>query len=923
MAITINVNGVGASGGNKRQQPVQQPQSPPVSPQSGTTPVQPATQTQSPTPPQPPQPGSSPGNIPPASPTTQSGSVTPSGSGTPSGNGTPTTAPQSNPTFSVEAAPPTPPAAPPTPPSNPTAPPTPPSGGSGGSGSSGSGSGSSGSGPSGGGNGSTGGGSGSGSGSGNGNRGAFTYQRPDFQQFGPGQSSTQSTPTPTSDRMVEDIRKEMTSRGVFLVPGTSNFSTMMNTLRQQQRTSVLGQIDNEYNDRVSDIDLRKDALMYEINSRLQASKDNELNGETDPIRIKQINNRYDRFEEQEQRRADKFFAGEYSAAEQEHDQRTIEAEERLAEAMQRLTEEISSGNKDSYLNQLRDRYKEQIWRRDNAGTEVEAREASREAAKIQERMQRAMSGGGGVNWGSVATQAIGLASTLTNQYGNYVRLEDQERWGLPVQMSGAILNGNAYAAYRQEQAMERQKIDARWSMGGTAIGGIAGIAGGIAGGAAAGAAIGSILPGAGTVAGLIIGGLIAAAGAGIGNLVGGQAGYFFGGGRETEKEQKKADAADLWTQAESRIMQFNPLAMLMRPMANGLRIDAARETFINQANVETPGVVGGSFVKGDDHLDLYDLGYSAPEFAQQVVNRTKLRGFSEGFLDTEHALRQDALERYYNMSTNSIGQLSQYDRFGRNDATQDFANLAVTLDRLGTTGMSSRKGGYVRGDEFAGYMTQLQGSQRSTFLTVDNERAARQVATGQKVYGDKFGAEAMQGIQAVNNQVQNPGGGFQQTLLYDVIQELHPDARGKIDKIMEYQYSDKPGVQDEIQRAFAKRVQEIYGGVDTTSGFLAMQEIYGIQNPNILKPLMRQMTNGGGLEATKLSKADVNATTDVLNNENYTPQATQRLKNASDQQAALLIKYQDDMVDIAGKILEAVKKDIREKLDEVVLELRN
>ena len=110
------------------------------------------------------------------------------------------------------------------------------------------------------------------------------------------------------------------------------------------------------------------------------------------------------------------------------------------------------------------------------------------------------------------------------------------------------------------------------------------------------------------------------------------------------------------------------------------------------------------------------------------------------------------------MNSGALGQLSAYDRFGKNNANQDFANLAITLDALGTTGM--RNGQWARSDEFAGYMTQLQQGQRSTFLTVDNARAGRQIATGQAIFGDRFGSVAMQGIQQVNNTIQNPKGCF-------------------------------------------------------------------------------------------------------------------------------------------------------------------
>ena len=217
-------------------------------------------------------------------------------------------------------------------------------------------------------------------------------------------------------------------------------------------------------------------------------------------------------------------------------------------------------------------------------------------------------------------------------------------------------------------------------------------------------------------------------------------------------------------------------------------------------------------------------------------------------------------------------------------------------------------------------MSQLQGSQRSTFLTVDNARAGRQVATGQRMFGDKFGAEAMQGIQAVNNQVQNPGGGFAKTLLYDVIQELYPDTRGDLRKIKMAQYD--PDKQNKIQKEYAKRIASIYGGPETTSGFLAFQEIYGIQNPNILNPIAKQMVSGGGLEAVGLKHADQDELVAPISKGGYTPEVTKKLNVSADEQIRDMLKYSQKMVDISAELLRIIKEDTNKTLKEAVDKLK-
>ena len=780
--------------------------------------------------------------------------------------------------------PPTPPQQPPTPPTPPTPPPTPPT-------------------PPGGG----------GSGGSNQPQQPYRYQRPDFSQYNSAAGTgggVVNRPLPTSDMLVQDIRREMSTRGVFLVPGTNNFSTMMNTLRQSQRSSVMGAIDNDYNARMTDINDRKTALMSEIEARIENARQSELSGATSQQDVDDINKRYNNLLNRDRGNADKFFAREINAATQDRDNQQIEAENRLTEAMQRLTDELSQGNKDSYLNQLRDKYKEQVWRRDNANTEEEAREASREAAKIQERMQRAMNPGAS----PTMQRWLGAAGTIaTTAIHTGIRLDElgiQEDY-LGFGMASSILNGNATAAIRQRNAIERQENST--------------LATGIGAGAGAliGAGIGSYFGGVGAIPGYLLGGLI-------GTLVGSGGGALVSHAmnRDLMIEDERTRVADLWKQEEQRIMGFNNLVMLYRGQSsNPDNIEGLRRTMVAFSGENIIPMYDGRnqgfnpvspWTRSEDQLDLYDLGYTAPEFAEKFAQRIKQRGMvtkrGETFQQaSQRALEADALERVYSLNSGALGQLSVFDRFGRNDANQDFTNLAFTLAKLNTTGMQD--GSWARSDEFLGYMTQLGQAQRSTFLTVDNERAGRQIATGQAIFGDKFGSEAMQGIQSINNQVQNPGGGFAKTLLYDVIQEEFPSTRGDLRKIKMAQYD--PSKQDRIQKAYARRIASIYGSPETTSGFLAFQEIYGIENPNVLNPLAKQMLRGG-LEANGLDKSHTTSEQAAVLNNGYTPEVTQKYNALADQQMKSLLNYQATITQVVQNILDKLQDDIANKLQEAV-----
>lgn len=739
------------------------------------------------------------------------------------------------------------------------------------------------------------------------------YRRIDLNQYIP--QRVQNPAMPGSDRMVEDIRREISQRGVLLVPGTANFSTMMNTLQQNQRNVINSNILSKYDQNIESVEDAREKAHADVVNNIASALQGELFGVTDLFKIKGIKDKYSKLEEKEHDRVDAAFDPIIQRIQNDRAQAESESEDNLTRAIEELTAEIKQGNPDSYLNRLKDDYKTAIYKRDNAATEADAIEASKEASKIQERIARA-NGAPDPRMMRLAGGAVTAVGLLGNAAFQSAQISDRMQWGLGLEQASSILNGNAFQAIRQRNAYESQQASTWWGAGAGAVG------------ALGGAAIGSMFGGVGAIPGYIIGGLIGALAGG----VGGQAGaYYLGGNRERVREDYRAQASELWRAEEQRISQFNDLAMLTR--GNNGYVGGVRNWYINQSqdplmkaimgdmggfgNETAPAVnAAGAFNPNNQGLDLYDLGYTSPEFAQQAARRIKQRGMVRED-SIENALYADALERIFSLSSGALGTLSQYDRFGRNNANQDFADLAGTLDRLGTTGM--RQGAWARSDEFLGYMTQLGQSQRSTFLTVDNARSARQVATGQAMFGDKFGAEAMRGIEAVNNQVQNPGGGYAKTMLYDVIQELYPDTRGDIRKIREAQYD--PSKQNAIQKAFAQRVQEMYGGADTTSGFLAFEEIYGINNPNVLNPIVKQMTEGGGLEATKLSKANQEELVKPISQGDYTPQVTKELHKTADAQMAELLNYEKDLVQISQDLLKIIRQDIKETLKEAVNKL--
>ena len=64
-----------------------------------------------------------------------------------------------------------------------------------------------------------------------------------------GSSSSSSSMIPDNSRMIEDIRREMRSRGVLMVPGTNNMSQLINQYGQNLRSDVNDRITDQFDSR--------------------------------------------------------------------------------------------------------------------------------------------------------------------------------------------------------------------------------------------------------------------------------------------------------------------------------------------------------------------------------------------------------------------------------------------------------------------------------------------------------------------------------------------------------------------------------------------------------------------------------------------------------------------------------------------------
>lgn len=686
------------------------------------------------------------------------------------------------------------------------------------------------------------------------------------------------SPVVTSERMVQDIRREIMSRGVMMVPGSSNFNQMMNVIATRRRKEIDSEITSKYTPQWDLLESQKMLEEQEFLAGLESRKKERLSGTTDPYLVHKINFEYEESKRRGLRRIDEKYGARFDDLLEKEQSEKSQSEEELTKAIEILTEEIKRGNPNSYIGGLREKYREAIWRRDNAETEEESQAAAAEAAAIQKRMGKATSP---INHYAQLIGIVGGVNQVVNTIGRGVDTWRQNSL-LQIGEINSAANGDAFGAMQQD--LERRRmLSSAWGMG------IGTIAGGIIGGVAAALSSWGIGTSAGVGGGMAIGGVTGTA---IANTI------FNWTNAQEEREIK---LGQLWQQQEQRIQQYNDISLAYRRNRD---LSSRREDWMYEL---TPINVNR---KSGDNVNYYDLGYTGSQFSTIMAQRIKQRGYVSSSSDWDlenYIAKQVALERAYNMSEGSIAQLSTYDRYG-NNANQDMANLIASLNNRKVLGMSG--GQTLRANEFLGYQTQLMEMQKGWMDAPNANYATRLLLAGQAAFGNNFDSRAISEIGQIENTVTHPKEDYSKALLYDVIQEIMPGTKGNLLAIRQAQYSDDPNVRMRIQQAMAKRIQQVYGGLDTTSGYLAASHYYGIEDPERLRDIISQYEKG----LPTVTKGDVQSDANIL--KGYTSTVSKSMLEYQDNTVLEISNQLGRLEDIGNKLLTSFNSMLGELINE-------
>lgn len=228
---------------------------------------------------------------------------------------------------------------------------------------------------------------------------------------------------PADERMISDIRREMQSRGVLLVPGSQGLSQILNEYKRQLGDQARSEITQKYQAQRDDLAGRRTAAYKEIERDIEAFYRKGVAGDDDPndpatqAYWREYANK--KFAPAWTRVGKEFDKEEQSLTEEEEAAKS-RVETELTDAIKRLTDTFEREAKtnpdvpDSYINRLRAQQKAIIEERDTATDEAGAIAASKRLAEVNEQLRRAMTGEdttqnrGGGGWGVALSGMRGM-----------------------------------------------------------------------------------------------------------------------------------------------------------------------------------------------------------------------------------------------------------------------------------------------------------------------------------------------------------------------------------------------------------------------------------------------------------------------------------------------------------------------------------
>ena len=561
-------------------------------------------------------------------------------------------------------------------------------------------------------------------------------------------------PLPPSDRLIDDIRREIAEQRNSVVSTTNRAA--LDLVSQSQREAMNRDISARYDARRSDAQSRLEAQYGKIDEDMERMRQRGITNlgdkADDPFYQSVLNQQIEDERTRRYKKVGTMFDAEFDEIDRQEGEEKANAERELTDAIKRLTgemerkdrQEASGGDPNSYINRLRQQRRELLQERDNAPDEAGALAAQGRINAIDDQlrrvMQRSTEGGGGRG-------GIGGDNVL------------QAGMGLENLFSG-MKNGNLGGAI---------------SGAGLSIAGISGMSP---------AAMMRFMGWVGLAAG----------------------------------------AAEIATGLGKGYDQLGDLSAF-RSTAGGMR-GAAASGFLS-SNLDSVNAWG---------VDYGDLGMKRDEFIAEARKRVAARGMADEW--GQETVGQIALERQYALNQGALMQGSRYDRYGTN-VTDAISQLVTLLTGIQGSGVTTSD--FTRVQEKFDIQQQIMASylgrtDRPDYGVANNILGAFS-STG-VTQDSRMGGD----IQTFQNAIQNPMNERMKAIVYGTVADLFPETGGDMAQI-DRRLKD-PKNEGRIMQAVVKRIEEMFGGTDTTMGYFAFQSIFPGISPDRLDKYVSDISSG-------------------------------------------------------------------------------
>ena len=262
----------------------------------------------------------------------------------------------------------------------------------------------------------------------------------------------------------------------------------------------------------------------------------------------------------------------------------------------------------------------------------------------------------------------------------------------------------------------------------------------------------------------------------------------------------------------------------------------------------------------------FDLDYK--EFSQRAANTVQQRGTGEGWY-TE-TMKQIGLERQFGLQQNALGQGAQFDRYGQT-VTDAVTTLVRALATHNIEGANLRD--FSRVQEKYDFQQSLMQSYMGRADKPNYDYANQAVLAVNQVTGITHDQRDVSDYASFQDAIQNPKNDRVRALLISTVQEIMPemkDSQGNFYDATDAGRMDlidrairNPENEGKIMQAMIQKINEIFGGTDTTLGYFTFKSLFPKISPDRLDQYVEQFSNpdseAGGSLRQDPSKSDVGA----------------------------------------------------------------